>query len=791
MLAVMMWVRAEIRERWRAWLGLAVVIGMFGGVVLACAAGARRTESSYRRFLVAQNQPDAITFSAAFDPSFAVFDPDEVEALPSIEDSVRATYFEVNGPYDAFASADLRFGRSFPRLRILEGRMPDPDAADEAAVPVALVSALGARVGGMITLPFSEGAGPPEPPGPTREMTFRVVAIFSDPGSFPPRADSDPPLIMLTPAFHRAHHGSLSGFETGFHRLVGGERGLDQLRSELEGLAGGKPWFVMTQAERTPIAQDAVGLIAGALWLLGTALAVVAVLVVGQALARQTFLESRSLPIGRALGATSSQLAAVGIVRAAIIGVVAAIISVAVAIVLSPLAPVGVARIVEPYPGIAIDGLVLGIGSLAVVIVVTVLSILPAVRAERLVVRADTGPQRPSRLARVAWLASMPVTAVAGMRLALERGRGRTAVPVRSSLGGAALGVAALVVAFSFGASLDRLLETPRLYGVLWDAEVEWQIGDDRTGAAIAEGARTIRALPEVAHAAAVDSAIPFVVDGVPAPGVAFAAADRILGTPIERGRLPANDREIVLGRRTLERIGKRLQDEVQVSVGGLPELPFTIVGTAAMPGFEESSSVGEGSVLVPEAVGRWFPDGGGPPVSGIFVKFRPNQDARAAIARLEQLEGLESVRPASVPGDLQNLRLVRTIPGVMAAILALLSAATLGHALTSVVRRRRRDLAIFKAIGFDRANLRAVVAWQAATLAVAALVAGLVAGVIAGRALWRVLAGSIGVLSEPALPVAAIAIVIPAAIALAVALSAIPARTASRVRSGEVLRAE
>jgi hypothetical protein len=59
-----------------------------------------------------------------------------------------------------------------------------------------------------------------------------------------------------------------------------------------------------------------------------------------------------------------------------------------------------------------------------------------------------------------------------GIRLALHRGAGRTAVPVRSAVASAAVGVAALSAAIVFAASLSHLLASPALYGVTWHAAV-------------------------------------------------------------------------------------------------------------------------------------------------------------------------------------------------------------------------------------------------------------------------------------------------------------------------------
>ena len=49
--AVRLRFRAQARDRWRSWLLLAVVVGLAAGSALAAVSGARRTETSYRRFV--------------------------------------------------------------------------------------------------------------------------------------------------------------------------------------------------------------------------------------------------------------------------------------------------------------------------------------------------------------------------------------------------------------------------------------------------------------------------------------------------------------------------------------------------------------------------------------------------------------------------------------------------------------------------------------------------------------------------------------------------------------------
>ncbi|MDX6332803.1 MAG: hypothetical protein QOG05_143 [Streptosporangiaceae bacterium] len=51
MTVIWLLVRSESRRRWRAWLSLALIVGVFTGGVMTTAAGARRTGSAYARFL--------------------------------------------------------------------------------------------------------------------------------------------------------------------------------------------------------------------------------------------------------------------------------------------------------------------------------------------------------------------------------------------------------------------------------------------------------------------------------------------------------------------------------------------------------------------------------------------------------------------------------------------------------------------------------------------------------------------------------------------------------------------
>jgi ABC-type lipoprotein release transport system permease subunit len=133
----------------------------------------------------------------------------------------------------------------------------------------------------------------------------------------------------------------------------------------------------------------------------------------------------------------------------------------------------------------------------------------------------------------------------------------------------------------------------------------------------------------------------------------------------------------------------------------------------------------------------------------------------------------------------------VRNLPVVVSALLAAIAAATLAHTLAMATRRRRRQLAVLKILGFDRRQLLATVAWQATTFAAIGLLVGLPLGIAVGRWAWYLFAQQIEVVPEPVTPLSIVLLVVPAAVLLANLVAALPAWSAAATRAAVVLRAE
>ncbi len=148
---------------------------------------------------------------------------------------------------------------------------------------------------------------------------------------------------------------------------------------------------------------------------------------------------------------------------AAAVGVPVAVVGAAVAVVgavlASPIFPIGVAAKAEPDPGIRLDAAAIGLGLLVLV------GCGPGRRARspgcarrarrRGRVRRPPGPSVSARLS-AEWGAAPP--AAVGVRFALDRGRQRHALPVRSSLLGASFGVLVVVAVLVFSSGLQHLV---------------------------------------------------------------------------------------------------------------------------------------------------------------------------------------------------------------------------------------------------------------------------------------------------------------------------------------------
>jgi hypothetical protein len=137
MTAVWMFFRAELRGRWRSWLVLALLAGLFGGLVIAVAAGARRTDAAYPDLVAWSRSPDdMISLTSTEGPTFASLPAARVARLPQVTAAAELTSFTVLEPavVTIEAPADGQVPGRLWRRKLLAGRLPDPGQPDQVDV---------------------------------------------------------------------------------------------------------------------------------------------------------------------------------------------------------------------------------------------------------------------------------------------------------------------------------------------------------------------------------------------------------------------------------------------------------------------------------------------------------------------------------------------------------------------------------------------------------------------------------------------------------------------------------
>jgi ABC-type lipoprotein release transport system permease subunit len=439
---------------------------------------------------------------------------------------------------------------------------------------------------------------------------------------------------------------------------------------------------------------------------------------------------------------------------------------------------------------------VLAYGAVALSLGTVALAIVPAWQTSRRGIHRDASTSgRPSFVATMFAQASMPASGVAGAQLAFQAGRGAAAVPVRSSVIGVAFGIAVLISAVTFGSSLNRLIDTPQLYGRSWDAFLT-HYGD---GPDLRDRQADLLDAPGVGDIA-IGADVPLEIEGKQVFALGIERLRGASGPPITEGVAPRNEDEIALSSRTLRRTGVGLGDtiKVRIPVEGVVETAYTVVGQTVIPPFGfAASEPGEGALLTIGGVERMIPDGLDVPglVSDAMIRFAPGADRRSVIAALAPLFGRTADEfgegPSETPEDVISFGRVRALPLALGSILGGVAAATVAYTVASSVRRRRRDLAILKTLGFEKRHIRATVAWQATAIVAAALVLAVPSGVVLGRWTWRLLAEQIGVVPVPVVPAALIGIVAMGAVLVANLIAALPGHAAARLRPAVILRAE
>ena len=827
---------ATFGRRRNGYLAIVLLIGLTGGVAMGSVAAARRTQASFATFLAGTNPSDL---------SLTVFAPDltkALERLPGVQrvgtasESVNAFPLGRTGAPvlpPAYLSGEVEgvgtvngeyFGQD--RVTVTAGRMADPDRAGEFVATAQAERLLGWHVGEVIPMGFYTEAQTGEPGFGTakvkvhRRLNMRLAGtvVFNN-EVVVDEVDRFPAFLLFTPALTRPLSMG-PGYRLYGLRLSDGARGVPAVEREIVGaLPPGTTYtFHVTSVVEGQV-DRAVKPEAIALAVFGIIAMAAALLIAVQVIARQLRATDEDIGVLRALGASPAMTMGerlLGILGAIVLG---SLLAAGVAIGLSPLSPIGPVRPVYPAPGIGIDVAVLGFGLLVLIGGIGAASVVLAYRQApgRARQQVRTRASRGSSLARVAANSGAPVSAVAGVRFALEPGHGRTAVPVRSAISGAILAVLIVAASLTFGSGLDTLVSHPALYGWNWAYALASNTDVPPPALSLLAHDRSVAASSGVSFANAQ-------IDGQTVP-VILAGTHAQVSPPTLSGHPLEADNQIVLGAATLAQLHKHVGDTVIASYGTprdapvyVPPTRLVIVGTTTLPAIGSAqtlhTSMGTGAIISPGIEPHAFqkflhapyPALNGPQT--VFVRLRPGVTPAQGLTSLQRIANAGNRAFAAVPdgaaagasvkvlrvqypAEIENYRSMGATPVLLAAGLAIGAVAALGLTLTASVRRRRRDLALLKALGFTRRQLAACVAWQPTLAATIGVIAGIPLGIALGRWLWILFAHQIYAVPRPTVPALPLACIGLGALVLANVAAALPGRYAARTPTALVLRTE
>jgi hypothetical protein len=836
---------ATFHQRWRGYLAVALLLALVGGVAMGALIGARRTLSAFPTYLAASDssnlQADIWNLGESLNRPATRNVAKELARLSDVRHVASAPTMIIvpldsNGKPPATASAiygsevniyGSTGGMYFhqDRVSVAQGRLADPRRADEMDATAEAAAIMHWHVGEEITFgaftpaQVQSATFRPSASNDKGELTVRLVGIivFANQVAHD-EVDRFPTGALVTPAFTSRFATSATLPLYGL-RVKDGNRGVTKVENEIIRMLPKSTVYAFHETSVvTGQVQRASEPESLALGVFGAIAVLAALLIAGLTISRQLWAERENLRVLRSLGADSATIAldaALGLVVAVVLG---AVLAAVLAVTFSPLTLVGPVRQIEPSPGFAFDWTVLGVGLAILVLGLGTATLALAYRrATSTSGVRDEALEKRSGVVDAAARSGLAIAPLIGLRFSLQRGRGRTTVPVRSLLAGSILAVVVVVATVTFSSGLRTLNANPALYGWNWNLAIATPGG----GSVPPIAGRLLNHDPDVAawtRYSFGDSQI----DGQTVPEL-DGPTHPALSPPILSGHTIDAKNQVVVGVATLAALHKKIGDTVYFGYGSphdapiyVAPTPLVIVGTATFPAIGTSGtlhpSMGTGLLFASNFGAAAFQKATSSPDPNLngwaieVVRLKKGVSTAAGLASLRRISkaankvlnadprsqgGDTFVEGAQKPAEILAYQSAGATPFLLALGLSLGAVATLGLALASSIRRRRRDLALLKALGFTQRQLATAVSWQASVTAVVGVIVGVPLGILFGRWLWTSFAHRIYAVPDATVPVVQVLLIAIGAIVVANVVAVIPARSAARTSTALILRAE
>ena len=499
---------------------------------------------------------------------------------------------------------------------------------------------------------------------------------------------------------------------------------------------------------------------------------------------RRAEVESRRL---MELGATPPQRVMAAVIPALVAIAFGVFGAIGVGALLSPIGPVGSVRSLVTATGVSAPLRLCLLVVVPFAAALAAMAVLVSAAMARRTSRATAQPPRKAtRLSRLVGVWRRP-SFTTGTTAALDFRRPGTA----AAIVGCVVAVACVGGALIFDSNVRTLVEDPVEYG--WPWEVAMVVGAGYGGANADAIAETLvgNADVESYEVYGLDPSSQFGEVGVPVIyGYQQFDSPQF---PIVSGRAARTANEAVLGTNTAERLAVNLGDEISLRSTPFGDRDVVIVGTVVLPAVgpfvSDRTGLGDGAfVIINEPVSD--------SASLIGVHLRGGTDPVAFADALGPIDNwsvlfepplvlTDSVRSA----EIINVAELRSAPLILIRLLALALFGGFALSIVVSVRDRQRELAVLRVLGFRDSNLRASVRWQALMMMLVGLLVGVPLGVLIGRTAWRAFADQLGVVPRASVSLWLLVATVVGSTVLALLAAIIPARSATRTKSGLVLR--
>lgn len=283
------------------------------------------------------------------------------------------------------------------------------------------------------------------------------------------------------------------------------------------------------------------------------------------------------------------------------------------------------------------------------------------------------------------------------------------------------------------------------------------------------------------------------------APGIAInfddiPAMEGVVGMRVLDGRAPSADDEVALDPGTLTRSGHALGDRIRIATPRDGVREYLVVGTAT---YGDGATSGAAYLFFTVAAMQQLALGGTDGYTGVWIQTGSGADRAAVAERIQALlpEGFEAKDGTKVVAEIRDqldvrLGFVNTFLLVFAGIALLVASLLILNTFSILVSQRSRELALFRALGAKRSQVRAAVLLEAVVMAVIGATVGIGAGYgLAWLIRWVLDAFGIGLGStQPQLTWQTIVISYVLAVVITVIAALLPAIRASRTRPVEAM---